>query len=265
MKNLNESLCHYYFKSLLIPLFLKEGNALRSKRRLSVESNIGVIMQKPVELIIFDWDGTLFDSVGQIVASLMFAAKQFDQPLTEADAKSIIGLGLPEVAQVLFPQVPELHADILKCYGDHYVVNSTDDRWFDGVAEMLQDLKSQNVKLAVATGKSRRGLDRVLAQTQSQDLFEITRAASETKSKPDPLMLAEILQFTGVKAEHAIMVGDTSYDLEMAQNIAMPRVGVSYGVHTPEVLQSFHPLAVVADVATLHQFLNAQIRMKEAI
>ena len=78
-------------------------------------------------------------------------------------------------------------------------------------------------------------------------------------------MLAEILQFTGVKAEHAIMVGDTSYDLEMAQNIAMPRVGVNYGVHTPAVLQSFHPLAVVADVATLHQFLNAQIRMKEAI
>ena len=139
-------------------------------------------MQKPVELIIFDWDGTLFDSVGQIVASLLVAAKTFDQPLTADAAKSIIGLGLPEVAQVLFPKVPELHTEILKCYGDHYVEHSKDDLWFAGVSEMLHDLKNQNIKLAVATGKSRRGLDRVLAQTQSQDLFEITRAASETKS-----------------------------------------------------------------------------------
>ena len=169
-------------------------------------------MNKPVELIVFDWDGTLFDSVGQIVASLQFAAQQFEQPLTPEAAKSIIGLGLPEVAQVLFPTVPELHTDLLKCYGDHYVAHSTGDAWFAGIAEMLYGLKNQGVQLAVATGKSRRGLDRVLAQTNSHDLFEITRAASETKSKPDPLMLAEILAFTGVKAEQAIMVGDTSYD-----------------------------------------------------
>ncbi|MEG0482020.1 MAG: HAD-IA family hydrolase [Acinetobacter sp.] len=220
-------------------------------------------MQKPVELIVFDWDGTLFDSVGQIVVSLLFAAEQFQQPLTPEAAKSIIGLGLPEVAQVLFPNVPELHTDILKCYGDHYVEYSKDDQWFSGIADMLYGLKNQNVKLAVATGKSRRGLDRVLGQTNSRDLFEITRAASETKSKPDPLMLAEILDFTGVKAERAIMVGDTSYDLEMAQNIAMPRVGVSYGVHSVDVLQRFSPLTIADDVNTLHQFLNAQINTSE--
>lgn len=220
-------------------------------------------MQKPVELIVFDWDGTLFDSVGQIVMSLLYAAEQFEQPLTPEAAKSIIGLGLPEVAQVLFPNVPELHTDILKCYGDHYVEHSKDDQWFSGVAEMLYGLKNQNIKLAVATGKSRRGLDRVLAQTNSRDLFEITRAASETKSKPDPLMLAEILDFTGVSAERAIMVGDTSYDLEMAQNIAMPRVGVSYGVHTVDVLQRFNPLTVAHNVNTLHQFLNTQVSTSE--
>lgn len=220
-------------------------------------------MQKPVELIVFDWDGTLFDSVGQIVASLLFAAEQFQQPLTPEVAKSIIGLGLPEVAQVLFPKVPELHADILKCYGDHYVEHSKGDQWFSGIADMLYGLKNQNIKLAVATGKSRRGLDRVLGQTNSRDLFEITRAASETKSKPDPLMLAEILDFTGVKAERAIMVGDTSYDLEMAQNIAMPRVGVSYGVHAVDVLQRFNPLTIANDVNALHQFLNAQVKRSE--
>lgn len=222
-------------------------------------------MNTPVELIIFDWDGTLFNSVGQIVASLQFAAQQFEQPLTEAAAKSIIGLGLPEVAQVLFPEVPELHHEILQCYATHYVENSKGDAWFEGVSVMLQDLKAQEVKLAVATGKSRKGLDRVLHQTASDDLFDVTRAASETKSKPDPLMLTEILQVTGISVENAIMVGDTSYDLEMAQNIAMPRIGVSYGVHTPEVLANYNPLAIAEDVADLHQLLLKHVNLKQAV
>ncbi|WP_163122405.1 HAD-IIIA family hydrolase [Acinetobacter portensis] len=222
-------------------------------------------MTSPVKLVIFDWDGTLFDSVGQIVASLKYAAQQFNQPLTNDAAKSIIGLGLPEVAQVLFPAVPELHDEILKCYGDHYVENSKGDVWFDGVAEMLQELKQLGVLLAVATGKSRRGLDRVLAKTQSVDLFIATRAASETKSKPDPLMLSEILTETGISAENAIMVGDTSYDLEMARNIVMPRVGVTYGVHTVETLTLFEPLTIAQDVKELHEFLVHQIKTQQAI
>ena len=220
-------------------------------------------MKKTVELIIFDWDGTLFDSVGQIVESLQFAAQLHQQPLTDDAAKSIIGLGLPEVMNVLFPQVPELHSRLLDSYADHYVANSKDDIWFDGVAELLHDLKQQGIKLAVATGKSRKGLDRVLAQTKSHHLFDITRAASETKSKPHPLMLTEILAVTGVNVENAIMVGDTSYDLEMAQNIAMPRVGVSYGVHSSDVLTQYLPLAIAEDVASLHQFLNAHLNISE--
>ena len=193
-------------------------------------------MNSPVKLVIFDWDGTLFDSVGQIVSSLQFAAQQFQQPLTDADAKSIIGLGLPEVAQQLFPTVPELHADILQAYSEHYVA-----------------------------GKSRKGLDRVLHQTQSMDLFHATRAASETRSKPHPLMLEEVLAETGVYAHEAIMVGDTSYDLEMAMNIAMPSVGVTYGVHTPETLAQFKPLSIVNDVSSLHAFLLAKVQWKDAI
>ncbi|MCO8041387.1 HAD-IA family hydrolase [Acinetobacter bohemicus] len=222
-------------------------------------------MNSPVKLVIFDWDGTLFDSVGQIVASLQFAARQFNQPLTDADAKSIIGLGLPEVAERLFPTVPELHSDILQAYSEHYVANSTGDCWFAGVAEMLQELAEQGVKLAVATGKSRKGLDRVLKQTESVELFAVTRAASETRSKPDPLMLAEILSETGVASHEAIMVGDTSYDLEMAQKIAMPSVGVSYGVHTPETLAQFNPLTIVHDIRSLNSFLLAKVQWKEAI
>lgn len=221
-------------------------------------------MNSPVKLVIFDWDGTLFDSAGQIVASLKAAAAQYQQPLTDADAKSIIGLGLPEVAQVLFPNVPELHTHIMQAYSEHYVAHSTTDVWFDGVADMLDALKNAGVKLAVATGKSRQGLDRVLAKTQSHDVFAITRAASETKSKPDPLMLAEILAHTGVVAAEAIMVGDTSYDLEMAQNIAMPSVGVAYGVHTVATLEQFKPLTVVATVYELQQFLLQHIALREA-
>ena len=199
------------------------------------------------------------------MASLQFAAQQFNQPLTDADAKSIIGLGLPEVAQRLFPAVPELHADILQAYSEHYVANSVEDAWFEGVSEMLYALKDQGIKLAVATGKSRKGLDRVLKQTNSLELFHATRAASETRSKPDPLMLAEILAETGIHAHEAIMVGDTSYDLEMALNIVMPSVGVSYGVHTSETLANFNPLSIVNDVSSLHEFLLAKVQWKEAI
>ena len=213
-------------------------------------------MSQKIELIIFDWDGTLFDSVGQIVASLQYAAQLFEQPLTDDAAKSIIGLGLPEVMQILFPQVPHLQQDILQCYADHYVANSKGDAWFDGVAELLADLKQQGIKLAVATGKSRKGLDRVLTQTQSHDLFDITRAASETKSKPHPLMLEEILAEMQVSTDSAIMVGDTSYDLEMAQNLNMPRIGVSYGVHSIDTLQQYQPLAIVHNVQELHVYLK---------
>jgi len=213
-------------------------------------------MSQKIELIIFDWDGTLFDSVGQIVASLQYAAQQFQQPLTDDAAKSIIGLGLPEVMQILFPQVPHLQQQILECYADHYVANSKGDAWFDGVAELLADLKQQGIKLAVATGKSRKGLDRVLTQTQSHDLFDITRAASETKSKPHPLMLEEILAEMQVSIDSAIMVGDTSYDLEMAQNLNMPRIGVSYGVHSIDTLQQYQPLAIVHNVQELHVYLK---------
>ncbi|WP_298066391.1 HAD-IA family hydrolase [uncultured Acinetobacter sp.] len=220
-------------------------------------------MSQNIELVIFDWDGTLFDSVGQIVASLQYAAQQFEQPLTNEAAKSIIGLGLPEMMQILFPQVPDLQQDILQCYADHYVANSKGDAWFSGVAELLADLKQQGLKLAVATGKSRKGLDRVLTQTHSHEIFDITRAASETKSKPDPLMLQEILAELDVAVECAIMVGDTSYDLEMARNLNMPRIGVSYGVHSIETLQQYQPLTIAHNVQDLHVYLQNVLGLVE--
>lgn len=203
------------------------------------------------KLVVFDWDGTLFNSIGQIVDSLLYAARKYHQPLTSDEGKDIIGLGLPEVMQRLFPTVPELHEDILNAYAEHYVLSSQSDSWFEGVSEMLTALQRKGVILAVATGKSRRGLDRVLLKTGSNDLFEITRAASETKSKPNPLMLQEILEHTLIPVHEAIMVGDTSYDLEMASNIKMPSIGVTYGVHSEDILMNYNPLCIVNNIDEL--------------
>lgn len=216
-------------------------------------------MSKKVQLVIFDWDGTLFNSVGQIVKSLRFAAQVHQQPLTDEAAKSVIGLGLPEVMHTLFPQSVHLHDAITQSYKDYYPTLSVYDKWFEGVAEMLADLNQSGVLLAVATGKNRSGLDRVLNQTQSTNLFCITRAASETQSKPHPQMLEEILTLTGIDVSQAIMVGDSSYDLEMAQRMGMSSIGVSYGVHSPETLQQYQPLSIEHNVTNLHHTLKQYI------
>jgi phosphoglycolate phosphatase len=126
---------------------------------------------------------------------------------------------------------------------------------FDGVMPLLTQLSEQGALLAVATGKSRLGLNRVLAQTGLGDYFVATRCADETASKPHPLMLHELLAHTGIALDDAVMIGDTSYDMEMAQQIAMPRIGVSYGVHSVDVLQSYQPLAIVDSIYQLQEFL----------
>ena len=212
-------------------------------------------MANRFDLVIFDWDGTLFDSVSQIVASLQWAAAQHGIELCAEAAKNIIGLGLPEAMQVLFPQQVSLQPKIQASYSEHYVANSHSQHWFAGVENLLDELASQDMLLAVATGKSRVGLDRVLAQTNSANKFVATRCASETLSKPHPMMLAQLLQHTGVPASRAVMVGDTSYDLEMARNIEMPRIGVSYGVHDAQTLTQYQPLAIVDSIEQLTQEL----------
>ena len=214
-------------------------------------------MANRFDLVIFDWDGTLFDSVAQIVASLQWAAAQHDIALCAEAAKNIIGLGLPEAMQVLFPQHEQLQPMIQTDYSKHYVANSHNQQWFTGVEAMLEQLKGRDMQLAVATGKSRVGLDRVLQQTDSAHHFVATRCASETLSKPNPLMLSELLAKTGVPVERAVMVGDTSYDLEMAKNIGMSRIGVSYGVHSEQTLSNYQPLAVVSSIESLSRELLA--------
>jgi len=206
------------------------------------------------DLIIFDWDGTLMDSVAQIVSSVKAAANDLGVPEpSDAAARDIIGLGLPEAMRVLFPQVPEADRLALRQRYAHHFVGGTGGqaRPFEGAESLLDALRAQGRQLAVATGKTRVGLDRVLGMTGWQGHFAATRCADETASKPDPRMLRELLRELRVPVARAVMVGDTTYDLEMARALGMASVGVTYGVHAPERLREHAPLALCDSLPAL--------------
>jgi phosphoglycolate phosphatase len=196
-------------------------------------------------LFIFDWDGTLCDSTAKITEAMQLAAIDMGwQPLPDAVICNIIGLGLPEAILALYPSVTEQQRAQIR---DRYAVNFLrldDDNaslFFPFVAETLLDLRKQGHLLAVATGKSRRGLDRVLRGFGLEHFFDATRCADETASKPNPLMLEELLRQFNVIHSNAVMIGDTEYDMEMARSIAMPRIAVSYGAHHADRLRPYLP------------------------
>jgi len=205
-------------------------------------------------LVIFDWDGTLIDSTGKIVACMQQAAKDAGiAPRSVADIRNIIGLGLDEALLRLYPeQAADLRASIRQHYSARFVAaDQTPCEFFPGVMESLDWLRAQGVPLAVATGKSRRGLDRVLGNLRMSDYFQGSRCADETASKPNPLMLNQLCEEFKVNANSAVFVGDTEYDLEMAHRIGMPSVGVSYGVHEPARLANWQPLQILDDFSAL--------------
>ncbi len=214
------------------------------------------------ELIIFDWDGTLMNSVPKIVACMQAAAA--DAEWGELDVKAIediIGLGLPEAIAKLCPGIsPEQAERLRQRYSHHFVEgNTTPMPFFDGVEAHLAKLRERpQQRLAVATGKSRRGLDRIFRETGSGQFFHASRTADETRSKPHPQMLQEILVELQVPVERAVMVGDTEYDLEMARALGMDRVGVTYGVHTPARLAASQPIWVADDIPSLFQWLYGE-------
>ena len=211
------------------------------------------------KMLIFDWDGTVIDSQARIIASMQAAADELGHdPLCPEAVRNIIGLGLPEAIRALIPEIcPDGTERMRERYAHHFLVqNKTPTELYPGVRQTLVNLREKGFRLAVATGKSRRGLDRVLEQTQLGELFEITRCADETCSKPDPRMLAEILAETGLTASDAVMIGDTRYDLDMARRIGMPSIGVEWGVHQRDVLQEYDPHAVVTSVDELRRVLG---------
>lgn len=205
-------------------------------------------------LFIFDWDGTLLDSADRIVAVMQQAVADRDlSPLTQASIKNIIGLGLPEALRALYPDVPGAElVELQAAYSRRFVESEEEScKLFPGVLATLEQLRANGNQLAVATGKSRRGLVRVLTGLGLTDYFDATRCADETRSKPHPQMLHELLAELAVPAERAVMVGDTEYDMEMAVSAGMPRIAVDYGAHAVERLQRYAPSLVVSDFPEL--------------
>ncbi len=214
-------------------------------------------------LIVFDWDGTLCDSVARIVHAMQSAALDEGlEPPPDAAVRNIIGLSLPHAMLKLFPDDSGKHCDLIAAYSYHFVHSNhiPDSALFDGVRDMLANLGSSGHDLAVATGKSRRGLDRAFAQFNLGDVFAFSRCADETRSKPHPQMLQELLDVSWTDVSDALMIGDSTYDLEMAAAMGMGSVGVTYGVHPPEVLRAHAPNELVDSVEDLESAINRWLR-----
>jgi phosphoglycolate phosphatase len=211
------------------------------------------------KLLIFDWDGTLANSIGRIVESMHVASTRSGFALcSDLAVKGIIGLGLPEAIRTLYPEItdPEL-ITFREHYADHYIaLEAEPSPLFEGVVQSLDTFRAEGYYLAVATGKARRGLDRVLRAHGWEDYFDITRAADETASKPHPLMLEQILAHCGVSARQALMVGDASFDLMMARNAGMDSVAVSYGAQSAEALQPYEPRVMIDHFSQLQAWLS---------
>lgn len=205
-------------------------------------------------LFIFDWDGTLIDSEQRIVGAMQAAISACAlSPRSHEQARNIIGLGLPEAIRTLYPELPDSDREALRQgYVTHYLASDHEPcELFPGVPETLRQLKEEGFRLAVATGKSRRGLDRVLDQLGMREFFDATRCADETRSKPHPQMLYELLGELQLPAAQAVMVGDTEYDLAMARSAGMERIAVDYGAHAVERLLPYQPALVLTEFPQL--------------
>jgi phosphoglycolate phosphatase len=211
----------------------------------------------PYDLIAFDWDGTLFDSTALITRCIQAACADLEVPVpSDAQASYVIGMGLTAALQHAVPSLPAArYRELGERYRHHYFARQHEIVFFDGTLAMLQDLKTRGHRLAVATGKSRQGLDEALNMSALRGLFDATRTADETASKPDPRMLLELMAECGVPAERTVMIGDTTHDLQLAVNAGTAGIGVSYGAHDHATFAPFDPVAVVHSVAELHAWL----------
>ncbi len=211
-------------------------------------------MPRNYDLIVFDWDGTLMDSAAHIVAAMQLAIAGIGLPKrTDGQLRELIGLGLNDAFARLYPELDtDATLNLLARYRQHFLSPPIPGATlFDGAREALSQLHQQGYTLAVATGKSRRGLDRALAETGLGSFFAATRCADECASKPNPQMLEELLWECGVRSGRALMVGDTEYDMAMARAAGVPGLGVACGVHEHGRLRQAGASEVLADVSVL--------------
>ena len=215
------------------------------------------VRSRQFDLIAFDWDGTLFDSTAIITRSIQRAVRDVGGTVpTDRDASFVIGMGLMQALAHAAPDVPkEKYPELGARYRYHYAMHQNDITLFDGVLALLEDLRQRKHVLAVATGKSRNGLNEALASASLKGAFDGSRTADETAGKPDPLMLHELMVEFDVAPERTLMIGDTTHDLQMARNAGCASVGVSYGAHEPDEFHALQSVFIGHSVREVHQWL----------
>lgn len=215
-------------------------------------------MNKEYKLIIFDWDGTLMDSVSKIVFSMQATALVLNlTPPTFEEGKNIIGLSLEKAIHILFPGCSkEQNIRIESEYKHQFLhVNNTASPLFDYAHELLMHLKEKNKIITIATGKARPGLNRVIELSKLDGVFDATRSTTECKSKPDPEMILTLLAEFNIKPSDAVMIGDTSFDMEMAQRANIDGIAITLGAHERSTLTQYNPVTIVDSLLELEQYL----------
>jgi len=216
-------------------------------------------MNKRYDLIVFDWDGTVMDSTAVIAGSIQAACRDLGLTIPDDEtARHVIGLGLDQALRYAVPEMPEaMRPDLVERYRHYFLAQDEAIPLFEGARETIAELRDAGYRLGVATGKSRAGFDRAMESTGMKSYFHATRTADQTFSKPNPAMLFELMDELAVSAGRTLMVGDTTHDVQMAQNAKVDVVAMGHGAHPPEQLQELNPLALMGDFAELRVWLKA--------
>lgn len=215
-------------------------------------------MSKRYDLIVFDWDGTVMDSTAVIAGSIQAACRDLGLAVPDDEtARHVIGLGLDQALRHAVPDMPEaLRPDLVARYRHHFLAQDQAIPLFEGAKQTIAELHAAGYWLGVATGKSNVGLSRAMESSGMKGFFHATRTADQTFSKPDPAMLYELMEELGVSAGRTLMVGDTTHDVQMAQNAKVDVVAMGHGAHPPEQLQELNPLALLGDFAELRAWFR---------
>jgi phosphoglycolate phosphatase len=216
-------------------------------------------MSKNYDLIVFDWDGTVMDSTAVIAGSIQAACRDLDLPVpSDETARHVIGMGLRDALQYAVPGVSEdMYEQLTARYRRHFLAHDASIPLYDGARETIAELHGTGVSLAVATGKSRNGLDRALSSSQMTSFFHASRTADETFSKPHPAMLLELMEELDIKPERTLMVGDTTHDLKMAANAGVDALAMTHGAHPEEHLSMLKTVAMLGNFSELRGWLVA--------
>jgi len=216
-------------------------------------------MVRRFDLIVFDWDGTLMDSTTVIATSIQSACRDLGLPVpSDEAARHVIGMGLVQALQHAVPDAPEtMYEPLAERYRHYFLAQDESIPLYAGAAETIVELHEAGHVLAVATGKSRKGLERALDSSGLRRYFQATRTADQTFSKPHPAMLLELMDELGVDAGRVLMIGDTTHDLQMAINAGVDAVGLTHGAHPEDQLRALQPLALLDDFHELHAWLKA--------